>query len=60
VRLRHATTLAKLSVRYATLTATRREAAAVRRGHARKLRITVAVTDLRGTKTTLHATAKPH
>jgi hypothetical protein len=60
VRLRHATTLAKLTVRYATLTTTRHEAAAARRGRAHKLRITVTVIDSHGTKTTLHTTAKPH
>jgi subtilase family serine protease len=60
VRLRHATSLAKVTIGYATLTATRHEAAAARRGRAGKLRITVTVTDSHGSKTTLHTSAKPH
>jgi subtilase family serine protease len=60
VRLRHAAGLAKVTVRYATLTTTRHEAAAARRGHAGKLRITVFVTDSRGKKTTLRTSVRPH
>jgi hypothetical protein len=60
VKLRHATTLAKITVRYTTLTVTRREASAARRGHAAKLGITVTVTDSHGKKTALHTAVKPH
>lgn len=60
IRLRQATTVAKVTVRYATLTATHREAAAARRGHAGKAQITVDVTDARGRRTTLQASVRPH
>jgi hypothetical protein len=60
IRLRHATALAKVMVRYATLTVTRHEASAARRGRAAKLGITVTVTDSHGTKTPLHTSVKPH
>jgi subtilase family serine protease len=60
ITLRHATTVAKVTIRYATLTATHHEAAATRRGHASKLTITVTVTDSHGTRTTLHARVRPH
>jgi subtilase family serine protease len=59
VRLRHATTLAKVTVRYATLTVTRHEASAARRGRAGKLGITVTVTDAHGKKTNLHTSLRP-
>jgi subtilase family serine protease len=59
VTLHHATSLAKLTIRYDTLTATRHEASAARRGDASKLRITVAVTDARGTGTTLQTSVRP-
>jgi subtilase family serine protease len=60
VRLRQPTTLAKITVRYATLTVSRHEASAARRGHAAKLGITVTVTDMHGTSTKLHTSVKPH
>jgi subtilase family serine protease len=60
VRLRHAATLAKVTVRYATLTVTRHEASAARRGRAGKLGITVTVTDSHGKRTTLRTSVRPH
>lgn len=60
ITLHHATRLAKVTVRYATLTATSHEAAAARRGRASRLRITVTVTDVHGTIRTVHVGVKPH
>jgi hypothetical protein len=60
VMLRHAATLAKVTVRYATLTVTRHEASAARRGRAAKLGITVTVTDSHGKRTTLRTSVRPH
>jgi subtilase family serine protease len=60
IRLRDPASLLTITIRYATLTATRREAAAARRGHAGKLRITVPVTNAFGSRTTLHASVVPH
>jgi subtilase family serine protease len=59
VRLRHAASTAKVTVGYATLTASRHEAAAARRGHARKLQISVTVTDSHGNRTRLQTSVKP-
>jgi subtilase family serine protease len=60
VRLHHAASLATVTVRYATLTVSRHEASAARRGRAGKLRITVTVADSHQKKTTLHTSARPH
>jgi subtilase family serine protease len=60
IRLGHASALAKVTVRYATLTASKHEAAATRHRHAGKLRIAVTVTDSHGTITTVRAGVEPH
>ena len=59
ITLHHATSLAKVTIRYATLTATDHEAALARGGHATRLRITVTVTDAHGTVTKARARVQP-
>ena len=59
ITLRNSKTRVKVTISYATLTATQREAAAVRRGTANKLRIAITVIDSRGHKTPLAAMVKP-
>jgi subtilase family serine protease len=54
------TTRATVTIRYAAITVSRREANAVRGGHAPKLTIAVTVTDAHGQSTHLSASLKPH
>lgn len=59
IRLRTPKTRIRVTIAYMTLTATRSEAAAVRSGHAGKLRITLTVTDARSHRSRLTTTIKP-
>jgi subtilase family serine protease len=59
IKLKSPKTRINVTVRYATLTATRREALAVKRGRAGKLKIVITVTDSRSQKARLTAMVKP-
>lgn len=59
IKLRSPKTRIRVTITYATLTASRHEAAAVRSGHAGKLPISFIVTDSRSHKTRLTATIRP-
>jgi hypothetical protein len=60
ITLHHAASLARVTIRYATLTATPHEASAARRGSAGRLRIVVTVTDAHGTIGAASVRVKPH
>jgi hypothetical protein len=59
VTLAHTATGVTVTIRYASITATKREATAVRRGQAGRVVLIVTVTNARGSKTRLTPSVKP-
>jgi subtilase family serine protease len=59
IRLKHTESQVTVTIRFSTLIATNHEIAAVKHGHAKRLRIRVAVTDAHRTTTRLAARVKP-